>query len=90
MIHWLDKWPETPFNGVIIANEVLDAMPVYRFMQSETEILESYVALDEHDQLAEIFKPVQNQRLLAISKIVYHHWIILTLLRLICFLMIGC
>ncbi|HAT8586416.1 TPA: SAM-dependent methyltransferase [Legionella pneumophila] len=68
LIRWLDKWPNIPFNGVIIANEVLDAMPVYRFMQSETEILESYVTLDAQDQLAEIFKPTQNQRLLAYIK----------------------
>ncbi|WP_426741490.1 SAM-dependent methyltransferase, partial [Pseudomonas aeruginosa] len=68
LIRWLDKWPNIPFSGVIIANEVLDAMPVYRFMQSETEILESYVTLDAQDQLAEIFKPTQNQRLLAYIK----------------------
>lgn len=64
LVHWLDKWPETPFNGVMLANEVLDAMPVYRFMQSETEILESFVTLDKQDQLTEIFKPTSNQRLL--------------------------
>ena len=27
---WLDGLPETPINGVIVANEVLDALPVYR------------------------------------------------------------
>ena len=29
-IEWLDRWPES-FSGVVIANEVLDAMPVERF-----------------------------------------------------------
>lgn len=28
---WLDTWPETGFRGVIVGNEVLDAMPVERF-----------------------------------------------------------
>jgi SAM-dependent MidA family methyltransferase len=30
-VHWLDRPPEDPFEGVIIANEVLDALPVARF-----------------------------------------------------------
>jgi len=34
-IVWLDKLPDTPFNGVILANEVLDAMPVHCFNVSE-------------------------------------------------------
>jgi SAM-dependent MidA family methyltransferase len=30
-VHWLDRLPETPFPAVVVANEVLDAMPVTRF-----------------------------------------------------------
>ena len=30
-LQWLDAPPETPFDGVILANEVLDALPVARF-----------------------------------------------------------
>lgn len=30
-VHWLDRPPEGSFDGVIIANEVLDALPVARF-----------------------------------------------------------
>jgi SAM-dependent MidA family methyltransferase len=30
-VHWLDRPPEEPFDGVILANEVLDALPVARF-----------------------------------------------------------
>lgn len=63
-VSWLDSWPETPFNGVVLANEVLDAMPVHRFMQTEQGILESYITLDEHQQLEEVFKPCENPRLL--------------------------
>ncbi|MDR3442085.1 MAG: SAM-dependent methyltransferase [Legionella sp.] len=61
---WLDSWPETPFKGVVLANEVLDAMPVHRFLKTEQGILESYITLDEQQQLKEVFKPCINQRLL--------------------------
>jgi SAM-dependent MidA family methyltransferase len=60
---WLDRWPETPFNGVILANEVLDAMPVHRFMKTEQGIMESYITLDEQRQLKEFYKPCVNSRL---------------------------
>lgn len=30
-VQWLDRLPVTPFNGVVVANEVLDALPVTRF-----------------------------------------------------------
>jgi SAM-dependent MidA family methyltransferase len=30
-VHWLDRPPEQPFEGIILANEVLDALPVARF-----------------------------------------------------------
>lgn len=63
-IKWLDNWPETPFNGVIIANEVLDAMPVYRFMYTQSGIKESFVILNNKEELTEVFRPCQNQRLL--------------------------
>lgn len=62
-VKWLTQWPEAPFAGVIIANEVLDAMPVHRFLQTQQGLLESYVTLNAHDQLEEIFKPCVNERL---------------------------
>ncbi len=46
-IRWLSTWPAQPFNGVVIANEVLDAMPVERFLQTSDGLLDSYVALNE-------------------------------------------
>jgi len=35
-VSWLDALPATPINGVIVANEVLDALPVTRFDLDET------------------------------------------------------
>jgi SAM-dependent MidA family methyltransferase len=31
-VEWLDRWPERNMRGVVLANEVLDAMPVERFI----------------------------------------------------------
>jgi SAM-dependent MidA family methyltransferase len=31
-VQWLERWPERPLRGVVLANEVLDAMPVERFV----------------------------------------------------------
>lgn len=64
LITWLNQWPETPFNGIILANEVLDAMPVHRFMKTDQGIMESYVILNEQHQLSEIFKACDNQNVL--------------------------
>lgn len=63
-VKWLSRWPSQPFNGVVIANEVLDAMPVHRFMQSKEGLLESYITLDKEQGLREIYKPCTNARLI--------------------------
>ncbi len=43
-VYWLDSLPETPIRGVVLANEVLDAMPVHRFSITEHGAQELYVA----------------------------------------------
>lgn len=74
-VRWLSRWPDQPFQGVMIANEVLDAMPVHRFMQTEQGILESYVGLSEQSLLQECFKPCVNERLLAhVKRIIPPDW----------------
>lgn len=40
---WLTSLPAKPFNGVILANEVLDAMPFQRFQINNHQIQEWYV-----------------------------------------------
>lgn len=42
-IEWLDHLPNKPIKGVILANEVLDAMPVHKFRIQADEIQEYYV-----------------------------------------------
>lgn len=46
VIEWLDRLPQKPFNGIIIANEVMDAMPVHRVCIDET-IEEYYVTFQD-------------------------------------------
>ncbi len=61
---WLNSWPATPFSGIVIANEVLDAMPIHRFLQTAEGLYENYVDLNAQGELSECFKPCQNPRLL--------------------------
>lgn len=35
-VHWLDALPQQPIKAVVIANEVLDAMPVQRFIKTDS------------------------------------------------------
>ncbi|MFY7698319.1 MAG: class I SAM-dependent methyltransferase [Legionella sp.] len=67
-VQWLSSWPQDAFNGVIIANEVLDAMPVHRFLQSSNGVLENYIRLDEHDRLVDFWRPSLNKDLLEYVK----------------------
>ncbi|MEN8217727.1 MAG: SAM-dependent methyltransferase [Pseudomonadota bacterium] len=46
-VQWLENLPSQPLHGVILANEVLDAMPVRRFRLDEQGVSEFYVGLSE-------------------------------------------
>lgn len=61
-VKWLSNLPQQDFAGVIIANEVLDAMPVHRFMLKSKDLFEGYVTLENED-LKEILLPATNQDL---------------------------
>ncbi|MCW9014115.1 MAG: SAM-dependent methyltransferase [Gammaproteobacteria bacterium] len=37
-VHWLSELPEQPVKAVVLANEVLDAMPVQRFVKQDGDI----------------------------------------------------
>ena len=43
-VEWLERLPEPGFRGVVLANEVLDAMPVHRFCIEEGEPKEMFVS----------------------------------------------
>ena len=56
-IEWLDRPFEQPWNGIVFANEVLDALPTTRFAIAEEEVWEDHVALDKHDAFTVIGRP---------------------------------
>lgn len=60
---WLDTWPTDAFEGVILANEVLDAMPVHRFLQTQEGLFEMGVSLNNNGILQEVLLPCTNTRL---------------------------
>jgi|JFJP01.1.fsa_nt_gi SAM-dependent MidA family methyltransferase len=59
-IQWLDKLPEQPFAGIILANEVLDAMPVERFRVVDGQIQQCYVEVVDN-QLNYQFAPGETE-----------------------------
>jgi SAM-dependent MidA family methyltransferase len=50
-VEWLDAPPREPWQGALLANEVLDALPVKRFARRRGEWRELGVAVDESDAL---------------------------------------
>jgi len=56
-VEWLERPPQTPWCGVLFANEVLDALPVTRFVMAADEVSEEYVALDASGAFARVDRP---------------------------------
>ena len=46
-VHWLDQPPEESFDGLVLANEVLDALPVSRFRWHPDRVEELGVVIDQ-------------------------------------------
>lgn len=57
LIEWLDGPPGEPWNGVLFANEVIDALPTPRFTLRDGEVFEEYVALDEQGRFIREDRP---------------------------------
>jgi SAM-dependent MidA family methyltransferase len=58
---WLDRLPETPIRGVLLANEVLDALPFRRFVVHGGSITELGVGL-ETDSFVWREKPASREK----------------------------
>ncbi|KAF0192320.1 MAG: hypothetical protein FD165_945 [Gammaproteobacteria bacterium] len=61
-VQWLDSLPPGQFRGVVLANEVLDAMPVQRFRRTSSGVDELMVAVAD-DRLVWYAVPAHNPRL---------------------------
>jgi len=55
-VEWLDRLPPAGWNGVVLGNELLDAMPVSRFRHGDSGWQESFVEV-RADDLAEAWRP---------------------------------
>lgn len=56
-VQWLERPPQTPWNGVLFANEVLDALPVTRFHVDKGDVLEEHIALDVNNAFIRVDQP---------------------------------
>jgi SAM-dependent MidA family methyltransferase len=56
-VQWLNGPPETPWRGMLFANEVLDALPTPRFVLHDGEVYEEYVALSADGALIRVDQP---------------------------------
>ena len=54
---WLDAPPERPWQGVLVANEVIDALPTTRFIIEAGEVYEECIALDGRQQFSRVMRP---------------------------------
>jgi SAM-dependent MidA family methyltransferase len=56
-VSWLERWPEEPLRGVMLANEVLDALACQRFVVRASGVNVLGVALGAEGQLVEAERP---------------------------------
>jgi SAM-dependent MidA family methyltransferase len=68
-VDWLKRLPDPGFTGVIVANELVDAMPVHRFRRSAGSWQELSVGLQDHvlvDRWGPLRTPGIEERLRAV------------------------
>ena len=56
-VEWLDRPFEDAWDGVLFANEVIDALPTPRFTIRDGEVFEEYVALDDERRFVRSDRP---------------------------------
>ena len=62
-VRWLDALPEQPFRGVVVANEVLDALPVERFrVNPDGSVASAWVGVDSDQFVLEYDRPPPELR----------------------------
>ncbi len=69
-IVWLERLPPHGFRGVVIANELLDAMPVHRFQIEDQGARELYVASEKNKfvwRMDSLSEPALRQRIQTIA-----------------------
>src|SRR5207342_776996 len=60
LVEWLDAPPQQSWNGVLFANEVVDALPTPRFSLRDGEVFEEHVALDGEGRFIRSDRPADT------------------------------
>lgn len=68
-VQWLDRLPGTPLRGVILANEVMDALPAKRFQVDPDGLQEQLVAVGEDADLTWTLAPAEPALSAAVASI---------------------
>jgi SAM-dependent MidA family methyltransferase len=68
-VQWLDAPPEEPWQGALLANEVLDALPVECIAWRGGQLLERGVALDENHELCWQERPASAPMLAEVQRL---------------------
>ena len=70
-IEWLDRLPAQPLRGLMIANEVLDALPVERFRKADGRVERLGVALNG-SEFALVGRPADAELAVAVNSLPIH------------------
>ncbi len=60
LVEWLNGPPQQPWNGVLFANEVIDALPTPRFVIGAGEVYEEHVVLDNDGAFVRVDRPADT------------------------------
>jgi SAM-dependent MidA family methyltransferase len=73
-VEWLDALPETPMAGVMLANEVLDALPFRRFVIENALRLERGVGLSAAGELMDADRPAGGELRAELARLAPAGW----------------
>lgn len=73
-LHWLDTLPSRPISGVMLANEVADALPFQRFAVSAGELFERGVTLSADGALIDADRPASPELAAELMRIAPEGW----------------
>jgi SAM-dependent MidA family methyltransferase len=73
-LHWLDALPSRPISGVVLANEVADALPFQRFAVTGGELFERGVALSADGALTDADRPAGPELVAELTRIAPAGW----------------
>jgi len=71
-LQWLDRPPEAAWEGVLFANEVIDALPTSRFVSSAGEVLEEFIALAPDGTFVRQDRPADALLCAAVRQLEHH------------------